>query len=402
MNLKKIIIFILSILLFYYFAVYLRMSENKTENTVIFWTLQLGTFDKYINNVISEFEKQNPEIKIKWIDVPYSEGEKRTLASVMTDNPPDLVNLTPDFSLLLAQKGALHYINADSLTQFNDNILEVLKYNNNYFGIPFYATSSITLYNSEYKIQELPHTYDELFNLKINNHNGYLTMINLCENDTLLKILNKYNINSPSTVNSEKSVEVFKKLKYIYDKGLIPPESITQSHRDTLEKYMSGQLAFIITGSNFINMIKENAPEIYKKTKVIPQLTGSTNLYDFSLMNLAIPKRSKHKEAALKFAIFLTNTQNQLELSKLTTVLPVNKFALQDAYFTDINNSSDIESECRIQSASQLKYLQPPLINIKNKKDLNILSSQFLQEILLNNADINDTLNEFSKSWSNL
>lgn len=42
---------------------------------------------------------------IKWVDVPFSEGEKRTLAAVMTDNPPDLINLNPDFSALLAQKG---------------------------------------------------------------------------------------------------------------------------------------------------------------------------------------------------------------------------------------------------------------------------------------------------------
>ena len=40
----------------------------------------------------------------------------------MTDNPPDLVNLTPDFSLLLAQKGTLYNIEEKDLTQFNINI----------------------------------------------------------------------------------------------------------------------------------------------------------------------------------------------------------------------------------------------------------------------------------------
>ena len=105
----------------------LKYKNTEKDNTVVFWTLQLGTFDKYINNIISEFEKENPDIKIKWIDVPYSEGEKRTLASVLTDNPPDLVNLTPDFSLLLAQKGTLYNIEEKDLTQFNINITEMLK-----------------------------------------------------------------------------------------------------------------------------------------------------------------------------------------------------------------------------------------------------------------------------------
>ena len=43
----------------------------------------MNDFSDYINGVISEFEVQNPDIKIKWIDVPFSEGEKRTLASVL-------------------------------------------------------------------------------------------------------------------------------------------------------------------------------------------------------------------------------------------------------------------------------------------------------------------------------
>ena len=85
------------------------------KKEIVFWTLQLSTFNNYINNVISNFEQENPEYKIKWIDVPYAEGEKRTLAAILTDNPPDLVNLTPDFSHVLAKKNALHSINKDEL-----------------------------------------------------------------------------------------------------------------------------------------------------------------------------------------------------------------------------------------------------------------------------------------------
>ena len=80
-------------------AAFLKPS-NSPANEVVFWTLQMNDFAPYITGVISEFEKENPEIKIKWIDVPFSEGEKRTLASVLSDNPPDLINLNPDFSAL--------------------------------------------------------------------------------------------------------------------------------------------------------------------------------------------------------------------------------------------------------------------------------------------------------------
>jgi len=33
-------------------------NDVKANGTVVFWTLQLGTFDNYINSVIKEFEKE--------------------------------------------------------------------------------------------------------------------------------------------------------------------------------------------------------------------------------------------------------------------------------------------------------------------------------------------------------
>ena len=226
-------------------------------------------------------------------------------------------------------------------------------------------------------------------------------MISLSENDTLLKILNKYGVNSPETINNEKSTELFRLIKNAYDNGYIPVESVTQGHRDALEKYMSGQLVFLITGANFINMIKENAPDVYENTVVLPQLTGSNGKYDFSLMNFIIPQKSKNKEEALKFALYFTNKENQLNFSKLTSVLPANTKALEDDYFKSENND-DLQTQARIMSAKQLYNIQPPLRNIKNKKDLNILSSQAVSEILINNKDIKQTLDTFSNEWQKL
>lgn len=394
--LSYILIFILFVIGLFLFSVNKNIDNEKT---VVFWTLQLGSFDNYINNIISEFEKEHPEYKIKWIDVPYSEGEKRTLAAILTDNPPDLINLTPDFTMLLAQKNTLQKIEKDKLKQFLPSITRPLMYENECYGVPFYATSAVTLYNKKLTDTKIS-TYDELFSF-VPKKSSYTTMINFAENDTLLKLLNKYGINSPQLINSEKSVLLYEQFKRMFDLNFVPKESITQTHRDSLEKYMSGQLAYLVTGANFINMIKENAPNVYKNTEVLPQLVGSTKTYDYSLMNFVIPQRAKNKEIALEFALFFTNKQNQIDFAKMTTILPVNKFALQDTYFTEVDNS-DIQSKARIISAKQLNNLQPPIINIKNKKELNTISANYIQEILINDKDIKDTLDKFSRDWLKL
>lgn len=397
---KKIYLIIIFILLIIFsFFMYKTKNFQDSRKELVFWTLQLSGYSSYINDIISEFEKNNPDIKIKWIDVPYSEGEKRTLAAVLTGNPPDLVNLTPDFSLLLAQKNALFYIDEADLTQYIPETINALKYDNKYFGIPFYVTSSVTLRNKNLSDKKIS-TYDELFELPVSK-NFYITMINFAENDTLLKLLNKYGINSPESAASEKCVNLFSKFKYIYQNGKIPKESITQSHRDSLEKYMSGQLAYLVTGANFLNMISENAPSVYASTDVLPQLTGDSGKYDYSLMNFIIPKKSKYPLDAVKFAKFFTNEENQLRFAKMTPILPVNIYALNNPYFKVFDNS-DLQSKARIISTEQLKNLQPQLKNIKNKKELNILSSNCIQDILINNSDIKETLIRFKKDWEML
>ena len=99
-------------------------KKQEDKNEVVFWTLQLGTFNNYFNKLIDDFESNNPDIKIKWVDVPYSEGEKRTLAALLSDNPPDLINLTPDFSAMAAQKNTLYEIPKELLEGYDELFAE--------------------------------------------------------------------------------------------------------------------------------------------------------------------------------------------------------------------------------------------------------------------------------------
>lgn len=390
------------------FVYILTKPQKHNDNEVVFWSLQMGTFDGYMKPLIAEFEKQNPDVKIKWIDVPYSEGEKRTLASILSSTPPDLVNLTPDFSSVLAQKQALEYIDCAKLKDYNKQITQSLMTDGKCYAVPFYATSSLTFYNKDLLkkagIKQVPKTYDELNLLApiIKQKIGvFVTMPTLTENDTLLKILNKSGINTPQTIISDKSVKIFEGYRELYQKDLIPRESITQNHQEALEKYMSGQLAFIQSGANFLNIVKENAPQVFKHTDVAPQFTGDNGKYDVSVMNLIIPVRAKHKDGALRFALFLTNKQNQIELAKLTTILPVNNLALNDSYFNSYTEG-DVIAKARVLSAKQLGNLQKNIRFENNHKEILTLLNTTVQQILLGNDDVKKVLESAAKDWKRL
>ena len=371
-------------------GVFFVFRRPVLNNEVVFWTLQMSDFAPYINGVISDFEKENPDIKIKWVDVPFSEGEKRTLASVLSDNPPDLVNLNPDFSATLAHKGALQEISKNDLVQFNDEILKSLETEGKIFSIPWYATSAITIYNKNL-LSDVPKTYGQIVKAApaIRKKGAYIMLPNITENDTMLKILNKY--------PQEKKVYVFTMFKNLYSKDLIPKETVTMTLSEALEKYMSGNIALIGAGANFLNMIKENAPEIYKQTDVAPQIIGELGQNDFSLMNFVIPLRAKHKDEALKFALFLANDKNQLELAKLTNVLAVNKVTLNNDFYKKYDKN-DLMAKARVISAVQLNHLQPVFRTQKNQKEINNLVNNAVQNILLNKGKTEKILNELDKN----
>lgn len=391
-----------------------QMQEEKI--TVEFWTLQLSGFTPYMNSMINEYEKSHPNIKIKWIDVPFSEGEKRVLASIMSNHVPDLVNLNPSFSSTLASKGTLSDISAYSDKQDFDDFLHpamnLCTQNGKTYCIPWYITSSITLYNSELTdkagIKKLPQKDEEIYEFakQIKNKTGkYALMPTLSEDGYMFKNLIKHNISIIDEKNkqiflSTKEVQnIYKIWSELYSSSFIPKESITQTHREALEKYMSGELAMLQTGANFLVMIKDNAPDIYKKTKLAPQLNLENGVVDFSMMNLIIPEKSKHQKEALEFALFLTSEKNQLEFSKLAPVLPSSKKALDNNFF---DSDSTLIEQGRKISAYQMKTGKKNIPLYPQQKEINTTIDYASQKIILKKETPQNALDEAEEKLKNI
>ena len=118
------------------------------------------------------------------------------------------------------------------------------------------------------------------------------------------------------------------------------------------------------------------------------------------MMNFIIPVKSKKQDAALKFALYLTNAENQLELAKLTNILATNKDALADRFYTTAA-PEDIFAQARILSAKQLKNIQPQPF-YANRKEIITLINNATQKILLKQDAIENVLNKLRYDWENL
>lgn len=398
---KKVFLIVLIILVLVFGVNILR--PKKSENEFVFWTIQLkGVADEIIEKNIKVFEDKHPEIKVVWIDIPIAETQKRILASTLSSTPPDLVNLNPEFSYLLARHGAVEYFKEEDTENFNKNLQNILRFEGKAFAIPFYATSPTTLYNKalydKCGIKKPPKTYDELLLIseKINKcAKAEVLSINLNEGEVFPKILNKYEIYDAKSLK-EKGAKPYQIFKSLYKNGFISKECLTMNHREVIEKYMAQSATTVVVGTNFIKSVQENALDVYRKSAVAPQLTGTSGKYDVSLMNLLIPKKAKNKELAREFALMLTDKESQLALARKTNVLPANKFALEDSYFKTTKSLDPLEV-ARIISAKQLNNLIEKEFSPLNKKEINDMINKSIESYLILDKDTNSAIDKISK-----
>ncbi|AKG22431.1 ABC transporter substrate-binding protein [Calothrix sp. 336/3] len=399
-------------------------SNNKqtTSNTggIEFWTMQLKPqFTDYFQNLIVNFESQNPGIKVNWVDVPWSEMENKILTAVSAKTPPDVVNLNPGFASQLAGRNAWLDLDAkvpnDVRSSYLENIWKASTLNGKSFGIPWYLTTRLTIYNTDLLkqsgINKVPSTYTELaeaaekIKVKTGKYAFFATFVPQDSAEVLESFVQMgvtlVDGEGKAGFNSSQGKAAFQYWVDLYKKGLLPKEVTTQGHRRAIDLYQAGDTAFLASGAEFLKAIAKNAPKIAEVSATAPQITGETGKKNVAVMNVVIPKESKNPDAALKFALFLTNDANQLAFAKKANVLPSTNKALADTYFKDVPANASTLEKARVMSAGELKTAE---VLIPAFKDFNILQKAIyenLQAAMLGEKTVDKAVEDAASEWNN-
>ncbi|MEM1279986.1 MAG: sugar ABC transporter substrate-binding protein, partial [Cyanobacteria bacterium P01_H01_bin.152] len=331
-------------------------SETSADGSqeVEFWTMQLQPdFTDYFNELIADFEAENPGITVRWVDVPWGDMQSKILTAVSAGTAPDVVNLNPDFASQLASKQAWlpldDRIPTADRSLYLDKIWRANTLDGESFGLPWYLTTRVTLYNTDIfaaaDITEPPTTFEELATAaqQIKDSTGkYAFFISFVPEDAadVLQSFVQMGVplvdeNGNAAFNTPAGKAVFQYWTDLYQQELLPREVLTQGHRRAVELYQAGETAILASGAEFLSTIENNAPDIAAATASAPQISGETAKKNVAAMNLVIPRSTDTPEAALKFALYVTNDENQLSFAKAANVLPSTTQALADSYFTE-------------------------------------------------------------------
>jgi putative chitobiose transport system substrate-binding protein len=355
------------------------------------------TFKPYIEALIARYEKAHPDVDITWVDVPFAEGEKRAITSMLARKTPDVINLNPDFSAILASRGTILDINQwVSLRQkasFIPAAWQGASLGSMTLGIPWYLTSAVTLYNQDLLRQAdeplPPRTYPDLDRLSRTMRErttGYAVMPILAEGGRFFRLLRQTGVRLWGDDNhlvfaNNRADEVLTFWVKLFQDGRIPMETLTEGQQAAVDRYQSGTLALLLTGPNFLNIVRQNAPEVFKTTGVASQFPEGGQV-DFSEMILVVPRHSRHPREAVEFALFVANPENTLELSRLAPVLPPHKALLQSQSFLQ-PSVTDLPAVARRISAKQLLNAHDAMRLHPMQSRLNQLMDFYVQQALL-------------------
>ena len=395
-------------------------SSPSQSPELEFWTMQLQPkFTDYFNQLIARFEAENPGVKVRWVDVPWAAMENKILTAVSAKTAPDVVNLNPDFASQLASRNA--WLELDSRVseavrqQYLPNIWQDSTLNNKSFGIPWYLTSRVTIYNQDLLqkagISKPPATYAQLAQVakQIKEKTGKFAFFITVVPEDSSEILESFvqmgvelvDAQGKAAFNTPKGKAAFQYWVDFYQQKLMPQEALTQGHRYAIELYQSGQTALLSTGAEFMDAITKNAPTIAKVSAAAPQLTGETGKKNVAVMNLVIPRDTDKPDAALKFALFVTNTENQLAFAKQANVLPSTIEGLNEyrRFLTSDGKASPVE-QARDISASQMQQAQVLIPTMKNLNKLQKAIYKNLQAAMLGEKSVDRAVADAAEEWN--
>jgi putative chitobiose transport system substrate-binding protein len=299
--------------------------------------------------------------------VPGNAIEDKTLSAVSGGTPPDLVNLNPDFAQRLASKGALSDLSKqvpkDVQRGFFPYAIDATTVDGKLIGLPWYLSTQVAIYNKELLakagLKALPDTYRALAEqAPAFKTAGAVPFIpNLGDSNRILELFALDGVpllsqdKKHAAFDTPEGRDTFAFWTGLFTKGILPKEALSLDNREIVDRFQSGQSAVLPAGPQFLKQVRENAPQLYEKVDVAPQIAGQSGKVGVGVMNLVVPTTSRNQEGAVALATFVTNAGNQLAFSKLAAILPSSREAAEDPFFTTLSATASVEDRAQAAQA---------------------------------------------------
>jgi multiple sugar transport system substrate-binding protein len=333
-------------------AVGCSAGTDTSDTTLRIWAM--GREGEVLSELVPEFERANPGIKVRVQQIPWSAAHEKLLTSYVGDATPDIAMLgntwVPEFVALDALEpldALVHRSSVVDRTDFfpgiwNTNVVDGITY-----GIPWYVDTRVLFYRTDILAaagyDRMPTTWADWheamrrIKAKMADHQ-YPLLIPITEWPPI--VILGLQAGSPlltakgtrGAFSEAQFVGAFEFYVQLFREKLAPALSGSEIS-NLYQEFERGNIAMYISGpwqiGEFTNRLPANMQDKWQ-TAPLPGVDGP----GVSLAGgatLALFRRSEHKEAAWKLMEYLSRTDVQVKFHELTGDLPARRTAWQDS-----------------------------------------------------------------------
>ncbi len=300
-------------------------GEPKSDKTrLTFWQFWTSPDVKpTIEELIAEYEELHPDIEIELVNLTWSDGHEKIVVAFSTNEAPDVVELGSDWIIEFAEKGVLMDV-SEFRAEHGDELLmwEPAQYDGGVYAIPWLLGTRVLFSNPDLmrkagiETDTPPQNWRELL-----SYSGQITGLgppcygfgsNSAERHRLYKKFLPFLWSNGGRILSDDGsecvldrVEAIDALKYYVE---LSDVGLMETQRALDERFLLGELGFIISGDWLLRRIASEPPEFEPVTSLIPPPhSEDTSVSFFGGEYLAVSSRSRYKAEALEFAAYLSS-----------------------------------------------------------------------------------------------
>jgi multiple sugar transport system substrate-binding protein len=373
--------------------------------------MKTGSFEK----VISDFEAQNPNIKVRAINLPYAEVLNQITIGSASGTLSDVVGIEPNWLYDMIKQNMVEPLDAYIAKDNYDlnQIASILILNNQKWIFPVTTFLYPVYYNVDYfnaaGLTTPPKNWSEFveyaqkLTVESKNQYGWVIPLSLsAPNGVKNEILawawaggNYYLRNNLPNLETPAIRAAINHVTTLYNNRSVVPGSLTKVEQEKVEDFASGRAAMMISSMAHINLMKTRNPNLKFDIFQVPVPDGYTGKPGLSMASwtVGIAKPGKNKEAAWALVKHLLDRDQNSFISSNANAFPGNK-----------NSRPDFVSADPLFAKAFDMYQKSDLINEFQGQPnvVNGLQRSFMEEfhaVLENKQSVDDMLKKTQVKW---
>lgn len=397
-------------------------TEEQVE--IVFWDNYADTIHTEVyTHIISNFEKENPDIKVKYVPLPSDQAKSKYDVAIQSDSTPDCGVIYQywmnDFIVQEALAPLDDYVEAwDAKEEMLDTFTESIRSTSpdgKLYSLGFYVVPPALWYNTAlFKEAGLkaPTTWDEVFDAvkvltdKEEGIYGFSIRGGAGSSQQLEQMLYQYSgitamfdENGNSTINHPSHVEFVEKFASLYNE-YTPESDITNASTEMISAFDSGAAAMIFHNIGSYGQHRDTLGEdSFGAVIGLKSVEDSKVLVSNGVTALSVFNNSEHPEEAFRFISYLAEHVTNSYFNEKIGSIPCNKLALEDEW---VQKSPAVKETADTLLNPETKIATLP-VNITGYFNLhsNTLATDF-QNVLLGNKSAQDYLDNWAEQMTAL